>query len=444
MNRNLTRIIAAICAVLMLGTGGMITAMTALNEDINTEGTTAADMVLTTPDEEAGSSGEPGTTAQTEFPLGDVDGNGRVTAADARLALRAAARLEELTAAQLRAADYDRSDKLTSADARYILRVAAKRDPFAPADPRVHFTTTTEPPTTIPPTTLPPATEAPVPTKPAKRQFTYEPADGFGTNYGFSAGIYDYDNDKILYGKNLDSPVEPASTTKLMTAYVASKYLQPDSIITVRAELNLMEWNTSKAGVYKGLRMTFAEMLKCLLLPSGCDAAYAIAAAAAKAYSGDPDMNAGSALATFIALMNIEAKEMGMTGTTWKNPDGFPDDDRPYTTAHDMLICGAYAYSVPVIRETVKMKYATAYAANGKAFSGFTNTNELLDSRSDRYYQYCVGMKTGSHSSALQCLVSAAVKDGRTFIAVVYRCPDKYARYYALTSMYNTAFRYYA
>ncbi len=433
MKNNMQRFIAWICAVSVLLSAFAVSAFT--GAAVGEAGTTAEEGVGVTASE--------ATTSASEYLLGDVDGNGKITSADARLALKAAARLEILNKTQSDAADYDRSGELSASDARFILRVAAKQDPFAPPDTRVHFTTTTVPPTTTaPPTTVPPTTKAPEPQKPAKRQFTYAPMSEFGTKYGFAAGIYDYDHDKILYGKNMDSPVEPASTTKLMTAYVASKYLKPDSVITVGAELNLMDWNTSKAGIYKGLRMTFSEMLKCLLLPSGCDAAYAIAAAASKAYCGDPNMDAGSAIATFVSLMNIEAKEMGMTHSRWTNPDGFPNKDRPYTTAHDMLICGAYAYSVPVIRETVKLRSATAYTVSGKAFSGFTNTNELLNPSSDRYYRYCVGMKTGSHSTALQCLVSAAVKDGRTFIAVVYRCPDKYARYYALTSMFNTAFRY--
>ncbi len=401
---------------------------------------------------------EEGNSALPETMLGDLDGSGKITAADARVALLIAAKSLSPTREQEISADYDGSGKITAADARYILRVAARIDPYSPLDPPVPLTATTGPVSTAPTTTAPvtekqttpPTTKKPttVPTTkapqvPAKRKFPYVPANGFYTKYGYSAAIYDYDNDKILYGKNMYSAVQPASTTKLMTAYVASKYLKANSVITVGSELNLMDWNTSKAGIYQGLRMTFSEMLKCLLLPSGCDAAYAIAAAAARAYAGDPKMSAGSAVATFVNLMNNEAKKMGMTGTTWTNPDGFPDARRPYTTAHDMIIVGAYCYGVPLIRNTVKLTYATAYTASGKAFRSYSNTNELMNSHSDRYYRYCVGMKTGSHSEAGQCLVSAAVKNGRTFIAVVYRCSDKYARYYALTSLYNTAFKYY-
>lgn len=366
-------------------------------------------------------------TGETTVLLGDVNGDGRVTSPDARLALRAAARLIALTPEQSAVADYDRDGNITSADARYILRVAARLDPFASAEP-------TDPPQT---------TEPSEPLQPEERQFVYAPVDGFSVRYGKSAAIYDLDNDRILYGKDLDAAIEPASTTKLMTAYVASKYLAEDDIITVGSELGLVNGNASVANIYQGLRMTFSEMLKCLLLPSGCDAAYAIAAAAAKAYTGDPYMSASSAVETFISLMNAEAQRMGMTNTTWTNPDGFPNYDRPYTTARDMIVCGTYAYSVPVIRDTMKMIYATVYTAEGYEFASFTNTNELLNPYNDHYYVYCVGMKTGSHSTAGQCLVTAAEKDGRTFVAVVFGCSDKEERYYALMSMYETAFAYY-
>ncbi len=104
------------------------------------EPATAENLPATVPNEQA--------TTAPALLSGDIDADGKVRSTDARLALRAAARLVSMTDEQKETADYDKNGILTSADARYILRAAAKLDPFAPPDTRVHYTTTTEAPTT--------------------------------------------------------------------------------------------------------------------------------------------------------------------------------------------------------------------------------------------------------------------------------------------------------
>lgn len=372
-----------------------------------------------------------------EFILGDVDQNGKVNSIDGRIVLRSAARLQELTDEEQIRADYDEDGRVNSYDARCILCVAARLDPFT--EPPTPPPTTTAPPTTVAPTTKPvPPTVAPG----AKRVFTRAVTDRFYTDPAdaYAAVLYDYDYDKILYDHNMNARVEPASTTKLMTAYVADQYLGAGAVITVGSELDLVDWNTSRAGLYRGASMTFRELLKCLLLPSGCDAAYVIANAAGRVAANDYSLSARESVNYFVSLMNKEAQKLGMTNTRFTNPDGFPNDDRPYTTAGDMLRIGVAAYGVELIRETVKLRNASVYLSDGSYFDYFTNTNELLWPSSSRYYAYCVGMKTGSHSTAGQCLVSAATDGKRTFIAVVMRCPDKNARYRALSWLYDAAF----
>lgn len=374
---------------------------------------------------EAGTTAAPNTTS-----LGDVNRDGKVNSKDARIVLRVSARLETLDDESKKIADYDQNGKVNSFDVRCIMRIAAKLDPFATLENV--FMLTTAPPTTTEPTTVPPQNR--------KREFKPALSDRFYTDDAYAAVLYDYDRDEILYDRNMNASVEPASTTKLMTAYVASKYLNADTILTAGDELNLLDWNTSRAGIYRGLRMTFREMLKCLLLPSGCDAAYVIADVAGRVALNDFSVSSRTAVNYFISLMNQEAKKLGMTNSRFTNPDGFPGDDRPYVTAYDMLKVGVAAYGVDLIRETVKLRSADVYDAGGRYFSHFTNTNELLWPSSSRYYAYCVGMKTGSHSSAGQCLVSVATDGSRTFFCVVMRCPDKNARYRALSKLYNQAF----
>lgn len=379
------------------------------------------------------------TTEEINLQSGDVNADGKITAADARIILRISAKLENkdtYNAAQQKAADFNNDGQINAADARYTLRKSARLDPFAPP--------TTQPPTTQPPTTKPTTTAPPVN---AKRTFKFETSPLFSTRYAQYAVLYDYDNDKILYGKNMHSHCHPASTTKVMTATLACEYLSGDYVLTVGSEQNLVESNTSRAGIYKGQRIKFKEILKCLLAPSGCDAAYTIAVNTARVAAKDPNMSSQRALSYFVNMMNNYAKKIGMVDSHFANPDGYPNSNH-YVSAYDMAVLTTKAYSFKLIRDVVSQPYVTAYFVSGGSKS-YTNTNETINPYSARYYPYMVGMKTGSHSQAGQCLVTVAKKyidrtgKTKTFIAVVFNCPSKDARYQDLKSLYNTAFSYF-
>lgn len=373
------------------------------------------------------------TTKATEYEIGDVNMDGRVTAVDARMALQIATRTLVLSDDALKLADYNKDGNVTSNDARYILRHSLRLDPYYVAPP------TTQPPTTQEPTTKP--------LTPETRKYKEEFSNLFKTNYAGYAILYDYDNDKILYGKNMHSPCHPASTTKIITACLGCEYLSPDYVLTVGAEQNLLEWNTSKSGLYRGQRIKFKEILKCLLTPSGCDAAYTIAVETARVAAGNPNMSAYNALNHFVNMMNSYAKKLGMNDSHFANPDGFPHWNH-YVSAYDMMKIAVKAFSFDLIRNIVNKPYVTAYFENGGTYS-YTNSNELINPYSARYLPYVVGIKTGSHSQAGQCLVTVAQKKidrtqkTKTFVAVVMKCPSKYARYADLKSLYDTAFSYF-
>lgn len=388
---------------------------------------------------------ETATTAEEDerFPPGDADLNGKITAADARLVLQVASQMFTFDTYRTNLCDYNKDGKITATDARLVLRASAKLDPFAPE-------TTTAAPTTAAPTTAVPTTKAPETTTvltDANRKFTLAQSDLFSTRYAQSAVIYDYDNDKILYGKNMHARVHPASTTKIITAALGCEYLSGDYVLTVGSEQYLLEANTSRAHIYIGQRIKFKEILKCLLAPSGCDAAYTIAVHVARVASGDPNMSASRALSYFVNMMNSYAKKLGMKDSHFANPDGYPNSNH-YTSAYDMTIMTTKAYSFKLIRDVVSQPWVTAYFESGGSAS-YSNSNETINPYSDRYYPYMVGMKTGSHSQAGQCLVTVARKDiertgkTKTFVAVVYNCPSKTGRYLDLKSMYNTAFSYF-
>lgn len=361
--------------------------------------------------------------SHNEILLGDVDENGRVTASDARLTLRAAAGLLTLVPDERTAADYNKDGKVNAYDARLILRVSANLDPYAPDVP---------------------ATTKPKELTDADRRFSLSLSDKFSTSYARYACLYDYDNDKVLYGKNMYEPCHPASTTKVITAVLGCEYLSADYILTVGQELYLVNYNTSRAGLYVGQRIKFSEILKCLLAPSGCDAAYVIASHVAKVASNNPNLSAAQSIDYFIRLMNSYTKGLGMKHSNFQNPDGFPHYNH-YTCAYDMMIITSKAYGFELIRNVVCEKKVTAHFENGGTYT-YYNTNETINPSSDRYYPYMVGVKTGSHSLAGQCLVTVARKkiEGtdkyKTFVAVVFKCPHKYGRYYDLRSLYNTAF----
>lgn len=374
------------------------------------------------------------TSSESGYQKGDVDLNGNVNASDARCVLRVAARLMSIDNYRLSLADYNSDGNVNSQDARFILRHSAKLDPFAPE--------TTLPPET---TTKPPETTTVLTDE--NRKYTVETNSLFKTSYAQYAVLYDYDNDKILYGKNMHSRCHPASTTKVITAVLGCEYLSADYVLTVGNEQYLVESNTSKAGLRIGQRIKFKEILKCLLAPSGCDAAYTIAVHVARVATGNPNMSAQKALSHFISMMNTYTKKLGMNDSHFANPDGFPNSNH-YTSAYDMAIMTTKAYSFKLIRDIVCEPWVTAYFESGGSMS-FTNSNETINPYSDRYYPYMVGIKTGSHSQAGQCLVTVAqkyisnTKKTKTFVAVVYNCPNKYGRYSDLKSLYNTAFSYF-
>ena len=412
--KNINRIIAVFMAVLTVFT----CSLPAFATDTSEETATSSD-------------------EETLFPLGDADLSGAVNASDARLILRVSAGLVTIDSYRLSLADYNKDGKVNAIDARCVLRFSAKLDPFAPE--------TTLPPTTAPTTTQPPETTTKLTDE--NRKYTVEQSNLFKTNYARYAVIYDYDNDKILYGKNMHSKLHPASTTKIITAVLGCEYLSADYVLTVGSEQNLLESNTSRSGIYRGQRIKFKEILKCLLAPSGCDAAYTIAVHVAREATGNYNMSAWSALNHFVKMMNTYTKSLGMNDSHFANPDGYPDSNH-YTSAYDMTIITTKAFSFKLIRDVVSEPWVTARFESGGSTS-YTNTNETINPYSDRYYPYMVGMKTGSHSLAGQCLATVAQKKidktgkTKTFIAVVYDCPNKYGRYYDLKSMYETAFSYF-
>ncbi len=285
--------------------------------------------------------------------------------------------------------------------------------------------------------------------------------------------LYDVTADQIIYEKGATEKCFPASTTKLMTAVVSSKYLKKDDVITVGDEINMIGYDSSVAGLQTGMKLTYEMMLDALLLPSGNDAAYTLAVAAARAYKQDDKLENEECVKIFAELMNNAAKEMGCKGTHFTAPDGFHDDDH-YVTAEDMVRISAYALNTPIVADSCRKYEATweliatgheddeasaedsaddeqgtdedegllAAQEYSKEIT-WTNSNQLLEKDGGQYSEYATGMKTGYTDEAWTCVVSSAEIEGHKLIAVVMKSPSNYQKYHESNLLFKVGFNLY-
>lgn len=233
--------------------------------------------------------------------------------------------------------------------------------------------------------------------------------------------LYDETHSTVLYSSNASERCYPASLTKLMTAAVAVDQCTPDEIFTAGTELNLVDSQSSKAGLEKGYKLTRDQILDALLLPSGNDAAYTIAAHVGRKVSGDQSLSDIEAVRAFINLMNQKAQEIGATGTHFTDPDGFHDDNH-YTTASDMLLIAENARKYDILKTKMAATAVHYTIASGQTVS-WENTNKIIDPKSAYYFNGANGMKTGSTDQAGYCVVASAQKNGVTIVAVVMGSP---------------------
>jgi D-alanyl-D-alanine carboxypeptidase len=212
-----------------------------------------------------------------------------------------------------------------------------------------------------------------------------------------------------------------ASTTKIMTALVAIAYGKLDGLITVGADALLPPSEASLAFLRQGDRLTLRDLLYGLLLPSGDDAAIAIA-----------DGVAGSQ-ANFVALMNMEAALLGLTHTHYTDVHGLDPDacnytvlqgfnrDCHYTTARDLAHLAAFAMQSPLFARIVSTPHYDLPADADHGDYSWQTTNKLL---SVYAFPGITGVKTGFTGAAGHCLVSAAARAYGHLLSVVLNDGD--------------------
>ncbi|WP_333763924.1 D-alanyl-D-alanine carboxypeptidase family protein [Streptomyces sp. IBSBF 2390] len=222
-------------------------------------------------------------------------------------------------------------------------------------------------------------------------------------------------NGASLYTKKADTQLSTGSTTKIMTAKVvlAQSNLNLDSKVTIQKAYSdyVVKNNASQAHLIVGDKVTVRQLLYGLMLPSGCDAAYALAD---KYGSGS---TRAARVSNFIGKMNTAAKNLGLKNTHFDSFDGIGNGNN-YSTPRDLTKIASSAMKSATFRTVVKTK---AYTAKTQTKSGGTrimptwkNTNGLLSS-----YSGTIGVKTGSGPEAKYCLVFAATRNGKTVIGTV-------------------------
>lgn len=226
-----------------------------------------------------------------------------------------------------------------------------------------------------------------------------------------AAVVMDGATGKILYEKDKDRRVYPASTTKIMTALLAIEQGSLDKKVKISPKAVGVEG--SSIYLAAGEQLTMRDLVYGLMLRSGNDAAVAIA----EEIAGGTD--------SFVELMNQRAAELGAVSTHFMNPNGLHDENH-YTTALDMAIIARQAMNNPAFKEVAKAKSYEANRGEGK-YNVFYNKNKVV-------YQYegGSGIKIGYTKASGRTLVASSERNGMELICVVMNAPDWFNDSYAL------------
>jgi D-alanyl-D-alanine carboxypeptidase (penicillin-binding protein 5/6) len=231
-----------------------------------------------------------------------------------------------------------------------------------------------------------------------------------------NAILIDADTGRILYEKNIESKVYPASTTKILTAILVLEKCNLDDEVTASYNAVMsVPVGASIANIQSGEVLTVKELLQALLVCSGNDAANVLAE------------HVGGSIENFVTMMNTRAIELGAKNTHFANANGLHDDNH-YTTAYDMMLFAKYAMSnFPEFREIVstirfRLPITNKYDKDDRFF---LNSNQLIvpnnaPGSKNYYYEYTTGIKTGFTTQAQNTLVASASKDGVNLIALLF------------------------
>lgn len=222
-----------------------------------------------------------------------------------------------------------------------------------------------------------------------------------------AAILIDNKTGKVLYSKNENKKMYPASITKIITAILTLENCSLDEVVTVsyNAVMSVPE-GYSSASLQIDEQLTVEQLLQVLLIHSANDAANALAE------------HVGGSIESFVSMMNTKVNELGLSHTHFTNPFGMHNDDH-YTTAQDIAIMMKYCIKNKQFRKLAGSASCAIPATNKYGTRTYTSTNELIIPNHSNYYPYLTSGKTGYTTQAGDCLVSCSYKDNLELICVI-------------------------
>ena len=259
--------------------------------------------------------------------------------------------------------------------------------------------------------------------------FVGKPADSLNEKYLYarSCALIDARTGEVLFAKNADEKMYPASTTKIMTLLVCLEKGNIDKQVKVPKEAGEVPKDSSLVPVYPGENMSIKDLLYGLMLRSGNDAANALAV-----------LLSGS-IPEFVNEMNIKARHMGLKNTHFVNPHGYHDEEH-ISSAMDM--CNLTRQAIQSA-EFCKIAMSSEYImppTNKRAELNICSSAEILNPESKYYYPLARGIKSGYTKAAGHCYVGAAIKGDRVLIATVMDCRQRYMLWQDMKNLFEYGF----
>lgn len=260
---------------------------------------------------------------------------------------------------------------------------------------------------------------------------TNVPLNDFEAASSLHAGVlFGMSQQKVFYSEQIHDRLFPASTTKILTLYLALKYGTLSDIVTVSDNAVAVPSDSSVAGLRSGVQLTLEDLLYGLMLPSGNDSAVAIA----EHISGSVD--------AFVELMNKEANALGATNSHFVNPHGYHDENH-YTTAYDLYLI----FNQGILNQKfIDIISSATYTTDIKEPDGSTRSVTWKQSnlfvngtRTAPENVTVIGGKTGTTDEAGACLVLYEQdSQSRPYISIVMGAESKNALYNTMDSLLST------
>lgn len=222
-----------------------------------------------------------------------------------------------------------------------------------------------------------------------------------------AAILIDNKTNRILYDKNANERMFPASTTKILTAILVLENCSLDEIVTASYDAIMSIPNGYVTANIQGEeQFTVEQLLQLLLVHSANDAANVLAE------------HVGGSIESFVSMMNTKVNELKLSNTHFTNTYGLQDNNH-YTTAYDLSLIMQYCLKNDTFRKLAGSASCSISATNKSGIRYYTSTNDLLVPDNPLYYSYVTVGKTGFTTEAGQCLVSCAYRNDIELICVV-------------------------